>query len=183
LFVFLNALPAVDEYSGLLSFDWSFINNMWFVWVNMAFIILILTWLLYKPMLKFLDERRERIKNELKSAADNLKAAEETRATYDAKLLGVAFEREEILDAAKKTAYAREEEIITAAKNEADLIMERARREMDQEREKVRDEMHHQIVQVSAVMAEKLMASQLGADGAARERLLNQAIADLGNAE
>ena len=183
MFVSLNALQSNDAFGSILNFDLGFLNNMWFVWINMAFIIFILSWLLYKPLLKFLENRRERIKNEIESAAENFRKSQEAKATYDAKLSGITQERDEILDTAKKTAQAREAEIIAAAKNEAGLIMERARRDIEQEREKAKDEMHRQIVQVSALMAERLMGGQLTADDATRDRLLNQAIAELGATE
>jgi F-type H+-transporting ATPase subunit b len=179
----LNAFVSDDALSGILNLDLSFLNSMWFVWINMAFIIFVLSWLLYKPLLNFLENRRERIKNEIESAAENFRKSEEAKATYDAKLSGITQERDEILDTAKKTAQAREAEIIAAAKSEAGLIMERARRDIEQEREKAKDEIHRQIVQVSALMAERLMGRQLEADDAARELLLNQAIQELGVAE
>jgi len=183
LFVFLTAFEPVDEYGRILGFDLSFINELWFVWINMAFIIFVLSWLLYKPILQFLEMRRERIKGEIEAAAENFKKSEEARTAYDAKLSGIKQERDDILDTAKKTAQTREAEIIAAAKSEADLIMERARRDMEQEREKAKDEIHRQIVQVSALMAERLMGGQLTADDATRNRLLDQAIAELGDAE
>ena len=183
MFALLLAYNPGDAYEPLLGFDLNFINTIWFVWINLIFIVAILSWLLYKPLMKFLNDRRERIKNEIAAAAENFKKAEEARITYDAKLSRIAQEREEILDAAKKTAQAREGEIIAAAKSEVDLIMSRARRDIEQEREKAKEEVHRQIVQVSVLMAEKLIGSQLNTDEAARERLLNQAIAELGSAE
>ena len=183
MFVFLNAFAQVDEYSGILGFDLAFLNDLWFVWINMAFIIFVLSWLLYKPLLQFLENRRQRIKNEIESAAENFRKSEEAKATYDAKLSGITQERDEILDTAKKTAQAREAEIIATAKSEAGLIMERARRDIEQEREKAKDEMRRQIVQVSALMAERLMGGQLTTDDTTRDRLLNQAIAELGAVE
>ncbi|MCL2573259.1 MAG: F0F1 ATP synthase subunit B [Defluviitaleaceae bacterium] len=179
----LTAFTPIDDYSGVLGFDWGFLNSLWFVWLNMAFIIFVLSWLLYKPILQFLEKRRERIKNEIESAAENFKKSEESKATYETKLKGISGERDEILDTAKKTASAREAEIIAAAKSEASLIMERARREIEQEREKAKDEIHREIVQVSALMAERLIGSQLTTDDATRDRLLNQAIAELGAVE
>ena len=183
MIVLLNALVSDDALSGILDLDLSFLNSMWFVWINMVFIIFVLWWLLYKPLLQFLENRRQRIKDEIESAAENFRRSEEAKTTYDAKLSGITQERDEILDTAKKTAQAREAEIIAAAKSEAGLIMERARRDIEHEREKAKDEMHRQIVQVSALMAERLMGQQLATDDATRDRLLNQAIAELGAVE
>ena len=170
-----------DNYSGILGFDTAFIMGILFQWVNVAFIIFILSWLLYKPVRDYLYNRRERISKEIETAARNLQISQETKANYDAKLANVGLEREEILDAARKTANDRSSEIIAGANSEAGLILERARREIAQEREKARDEIREQIIQVSAMMAEQLLGSQINADEATKDRLLNQAIAELGD--
>ena len=183
MFVFLTALQANEDLSRLLNFDLSFLNEMWVVWVNLALIIALLSWLLYKPMLGFLEKRREGIKNDIESAAENFRKSEEARKSYDEKLSGIKAERDEILNDAKKTATARQDEIIGAAKSEADRIIDRAKRDIEQERQKAKDEMHKHIVQISTIMAEKLMGDKLNTDEKTRSRLLNQAIADLGDAK
>ena len=172
---------SVPEYSGILNFDLAMISGIVVSFINLAIIIAILSWLLYKPVLKFLNDRRERIRGELEQAEENLKASEETKAQYNAKLEGIKAERDEILDYARKTAGERESEIIVSANKEAGLILERARREIEQEREKAKDEIKGQIIQVSAMMAERLMGNQM--DDEARDRLLNQAITELGDAQ
>jgi len=165
----------------MLSFDWAFVMNLLLVLINLGIIIFLLSWLLYKPVLGFLAQRKERIRSELAQAAENLRVSEEKKTQYDTKLAAIKTEREDILDAARRVAGEREAEIIVNANAEAGLIMERARREIDQEREKAKDEMRSQIIQVSAMMAERLMGS--GMDVSTRDKLLNEAITELGDAE
>jgi len=148
--------------------------------VNVVFIIVILSWLLYKPVRKFLTDRKERIANDLAKAAEDMQVAENTRVEYEGKMQAISGEREEILDAARKLAGEKETAIITEANSEAKLILERAKLEIEREREKAKDEMRTQIVQVSAMIAEQLLGG--GMDDATKDRILNNAITELGDA-
>jgi len=166
--------------SWFLRLDWEAILNMIFLYINVVAIIALLAWLLYKPVRKFLTERKERIANELAKAAEDMQAAETARAEYEGKMLAISAEREDILDNARKLATEKEAQIVAAAGDEARLIMDRARLEIEREREKARDEMRTQIVQVSALMAEQLLGK--GMDDATKGKILDDAIAELGDA-
>jgi len=171
---------ADNGYGGrILGFDLAFLNEIWMVWANMVLIIVLLSWLLYKPVKKFLAERRERIAKELETAAENMRASEETKAAYNAKLANIEVERDELLDDARKLAGEREAAIIAEANSEAVLIKERAKREIELDREKAKDEMRKQIIQVSATMAEQLIGENM--DPETRDQILDRAITELGD--
>ena len=172
--------PNPEIGGRVLAFDLQFLLEVLTQWANVAVIILILAWLLYKPMLQFMDKRKDRIRDEIEQAAANLRQSEETRATYNEKLAGINSERDEILDTARKSAREREAEIIAGANNEADLILQRAQREVELEWQKSRDDMRTQIIQVSSLLAEQLVSKTL--DDATKDKLLNQAISELGDA-
>ena len=177
--MFLITFNANNEWGRVLGFDLEFLIGILFVWFNLAAIILILSWLLYKPIVNFMNDRKERIRAEIENAAENLRLSEEAKTEYAEKLAGIKVEREEILDTARKAANEREAAIIAGANNEASLLMERARKEIEQEREKAKDEIRSQIVQVSAMMAEQLMGGHM--DPATRDKILNQSITELGD--
>ncbi|MCL2855653.1 MAG: F0F1 ATP synthase subunit B [Defluviitaleaceae bacterium] len=166
--------------SWFLRIDPSLLGQMAIQWVNVIFLVFILSWLLYKPVRKFLNDRRERIEGELAKAAADMKEAEEQRAHYQNKLSAIAGEKEEILAAARKLAGEKEAEIIQAANGEASSIMERARLEIQREQEKAKDEMRTQIIQISALMAEQLLGE--GMDEANKDKILDRAISELGDA-
>jgi len=182
--MFLTATTTATADEGrMLGFDLSFLNEIWIVWLNMAIIIFILSWLLYKPIKNFLHNRRERIRAEIEDTAENLRASEEARVQYNSRLAEIHTEREEILDHARKQAGERGAEIIASANSEAGLIIDRARREIDQEREKAKDEMRSQIIQVSAMMAEQIMGGIGQMDEAKRNEILDRAITELGDVQ
>lgn len=178
--MFLIQFHPIDEFGRVLGFDLQFAIDVLLMWFNLAIIILILSWLLYKPIAKFMNDRKERIRNDIENAEKSLAEAQAAKASYTEKLAGIKGEREEILDTARKAAGEREAAIIAEANNEAGLIMERARKEIEQEREKAKDEIRSQIIQVSAMMAEQFMGGNM--DAATRERILDQSITELGDA-
>ena len=163
--------------SWFLSFD---ILQMAILWFNVAVIIFILNKLLNKPIKEFLEKRRERIAAEIEKAASDMKEAAEKRSHYEGKLVAIDAERDEILADARKLAQDKEAEIIQSANAEAGLIMDRAKVEIEREKEKAKDEMRTQIIQVSALMAEQLLGR--GMNEADKEKILSEAINELGDA-
>jgi F-type H+-transporting ATPase subunit b len=174
-----TALAADGAFPRFFALDWETVVNMIVQFVNLLIIVAILSWLLYKPVRKFLADRRERIAGELAKAAADMKEAEERRTLYEGKLVAISGEREDILEAARKLASQKETEIIQEANGEARLILDRAKLEIEREREKAKDEMRNQIIHVSAMMAESLLGG--GMDEAVKNRILNEAIAELGD--
>ena len=168
------------NYDRIMGFDWTLIMDIGIQWINVIIIVVILSWLLYKPVAKFLAERNERIQNDIKTAAENLEHAMDQKATYETKLAGIDVERDNILEDARKLAAAREAEIIEAARAEAKLYTERSRLEIEREKDAAQDEMKKQIIQISTLMAERLLDEAI--TDADKERVLNKAIAELGDA-
>ena len=172
-------LTGIPEHSRILGFDMEFLVNLGFAWINLAFIIFILSWLLYQPVLDFLLARQSRIENDRESAKENLRDAEEAKALYMARLAQIDSERVQILDEARKTATANRYEIIEEANNEAGEILARAKREINMEWAKANDVIKTQIIEVSSLMTGRLIGEYI--DAGAKEEILNQAIADLGD--
>ena len=172
-------LTGQPELSRIIGIDADFIVNLGFAWLNLAFIIFILSWLLYQPVLDFLLARQTRIENDRDSARENLREAEEAKALYMARLAQIDSERAQILDDARKTANINRSEILDEANGEASEILARARREINMEWNKANDEIKTQIIEVSSLMASRFIGEYI--DGEASDRLYNQAIADLGD--
>lgn len=163
----------------ILAFDWPMISNLLVQLFQTGVMIAFLSWLLYKPVLKFLKNRSERIANQIQSAKEGLEQSEVLKAEYEEKLKNIGKERDEILEAARKQAKAREASIIEAAKAEADAILKRAAADLELEQQKVKDEMKVQLVEISSLMASRFVAKNM--DKATEDALLNQVITDLGD--
>lgn len=140
----------------------------------------ILTWLLYKPVRQFLRERTQRIQGQIDEARENRAAAGELRAKYDHQLMDIDLERTAILEEARKQASEQRAHILSVAKDEAKELKDKAGIEIAAERERVRDEIHTAVIDVSLEMAEKLLAASI--DKKAHERLFADGLAELDRA-
>ena len=140
----------------------------------------ILTKLLYKPVRNFLRERAERIRNQLDEARESKASAGELKARYDRRLKDIDLERAAILEEVRKHAAEQRDLIINAAKDEVRDLKDRAGTEIAAERERIRDEIHSAVIDISSDMAEKLLAAAI--DRKAHERLFDEGLAELDRA-
>ena len=132
---------------------------------------------LYKPVKNILQKRADRVEADMRDAAENKASAEELRAMYEQKVRDIEVERSAILDEARKEAAARVNQILGDAKDEAQLTRDRARRDIVAEQERVKDEMHRAIIDISTDMAAKLVVATIDKQG--HDRLFAEAMEEL----
>ena len=137
----------------------------------------ILTKVMYAPVRKFLNDRTERISSQLNEAKEGRAAAGELRTKYDHQLKEIDLERTAILDEARKQASDQRDIILATAKDEAKEIKTRASMEVEMERDRIRDEIHSALIDISSDMAEKLMMATI--DRGAHDRLFNEGLVEL----
>ena len=124
-------------------------------------LFIFLTYVLINPVRKVLEDRQNKIKDDLSHAATDRAEAEKLRAEYDEKIKNANSEAGEILSSARKRAVKNEENIIAEAKEEAGRIIDRANSEAELEKERVKDEVKQEIIGVATAMAGKFVASSL----------------------
>lgn len=100
--------------------------------VNFFILLFILKKFLYKPMLKFLRERREAIETGLKKSEAAEQQFKEMRALQARELANTRKEAQQIVDEAKKRAEEAKKQIISNAKNETEILFSKAEREIEQ---------------------------------------------------
>lgn len=145
----------------LIGFDLQFLVDAALAGINIFILFFGLSYLLFNPVRDFLNKRKEKIATELKEAADKEANAKLLKSEYEAKLKGVDKEAEQLLEAARKKAKIRENEIIEEAKKEAARIIERANKEIDLEKKKVVDDMKNEMVNIASLMASKAIANAM----------------------
>lgn len=121
----------------------------------------LLSYLLFNPARNMLKKRQDFIAQQLDSAAQDKKDAAAYKAEYDGKLKEVNKESEAILSASRKKALQRENEIVEEAKEEAVRIIERANKEVELEKAKVKDDVKKQMVSVASLMAGKIVGETI----------------------
>ena len=139
----------------------------------------LLSYLLFNPARKLLNERRAKIAKEMEDAAKDKAEAGQQKLVYEDKLRAADKEVESILSEGRKKALKREDEIVNEAKSEANRILERANKEITLEKNKVRDEVKQEMVAVASVMAGKLVAASL--DEEKQAQLIDDALKEMGD--
>jgi F-type H+-transporting ATPase subunit b len=145
--------------------------------LNFALLAAFMTYLLYKPVKRILQNRADRVEGDIKTAADNKASAEELKATYEQKVRDIEIERGAVLEETRKQANSRRDQILDEAKAEAQELKDRAARDIAAERDRVKTEVHQAIIDISADMAAKLVAVNI--DKNAHDKLFAEAMAEL----
>ena len=178
LFLFLlDSLPPELPPDRFFAMDSQTFISAAFNALGVILLGVILTKILYKPVRAFLHERTQRIQNQMDEARESRAAAGELRAKYDHQLKDIDVERTAILEEARKQANEQRTQILSTAKDEAKDLKDKAGMEIAAERERVRDEIHTAIIDISSEMAEKLLAATI--DKNAHERLFADGLAEL----
>lgn len=128
--------------------------------VNFIVFVLVLHWLLYKPVLRIMAERREAMEADRLAAEEMRREAEGTLADVEKKARDLEEKKDSVLKVARDQARELAAEIAGEAETQGRERLERFRRVMDEERrgllEDISDDLRDTIVQVaSAVLGDE----------------------------
>ncbi len=142
------------------------INPGLVIWTTFTFILVAL--ILYKfawsKIISALDERAERIENNIKAAENLRKEAERIFEDYQEKISNAKAEAQEIIQEAKKDAEALKNEILQKAKNESEELRRRALKEINLAKDLAVQEVHQYAIQLSMEIAKKLIEKTIDLD-------------------
>ena len=180
----LATLFLTTDDSGLITgrifgIDAQFLADACILALAVFVLFVILSYLVFNPARDLLRRRQEKIQDNLDSAEKEKKDAEELKREYSGKLQNVEKESEEILSQSRKKALKKETEIIDEAKAEAKRIVDRAEKEIELEKNKMRDDVKTEMIQVAAAMAGKIVSVSLDANE--QDQLLEETLKEMGN--
>ena len=144
--------------------------------VNFAFLLLVLKMFVYKPILKMLDERRERISEGLNAADRGREQAAEAERQAQEQLEAARREGQTIIQNAQQISQRLQEEGRQQAQQQAEALLERARSEIQLERDNAISELRKEFADLTISAAEKVIGQSL--DRTAHQRLIEQALAE-----
>ncbi len=136
------------------------------------------SFLLFNPARKMLNNRKQKIHDEIREAKDTKESAEKLKADYEAKLKNIDKEAEEILSSARKRALENESRIIGEAKEEAGRILDHARTEAELEKQKAADEVKREMIVIASMIAEKVVTENI--DTTVQDKLVEDTLKEIG---
>ena len=143
---------------------------------SFIFLLIVLRLLVYKPVLKMLDERRERIREGLSAAEQSKEQAVEASREAQAQIEAARREGQGIVAQAQQVAARIQEEARNSAQQQQEAMLTRARSEIQMERDTAITELRKEFADLTITAAEKVIGQSL--DRNAHQRLIEQAMAD-----
>ena len=179
--MFMNASVAVLSQSEgrVFGLDMQLLFDILVQGIAVFLLFIFLSYILIDPVRKVLQDRQDKIKNELESAAKDKEEAAKLKAMYGEKIKNAEETAGEILSDARKKAVKNEENIIADAKEEAARIISRANQEASLEKDKVKDEVKQEIISVATVMAGKFVTETM--DDAKQAALIDETLKEMGD--
>jgi F-type H+-transporting ATPase subunit b len=132
--------------------------------------------LVYKPVLKMLDERRARIQEGLSAADRGREQAIEAERQAQEQIAAARREGQDIVANAQQIAQRLQEEGRAQALAQQETMLERARSEIQLERDAAIDSLRREFADLTISAAEKVIGQSL--DRTAHQRLIEQALSE-----
>jgi F-type H+-transporting ATPase subunit b len=143
---------------------------------NFFVLLVILRLTLYKPILKMLDERKQKIAEGL-NAADLARAeAAQAQANIQAQLDTARKEGQELVAGAQSIATRIQAEAREQSGRDREAALERARAEIQLERDRAIAELRTEFADITVSAAEKVIGQSL--DRQAHQRIIDETLAE-----
>lgn len=156
---------------NLSTFIWSFIN--FFV------LLAILNKLLYKPMLKMLEDRKRTIADSMQQAEQSRQEAERIRQEYSEQLAQAKKESQEIITRAERMGEEIREELVKNAKVEADKVLKAAQDEINREKAKAIEQLRAEVADLAVLAAGKVIGKTLTVED--HQKMVKEFIDEVGD--
>lgn len=148
-----------------------------FVIVNVLVLYALMARFFFRPVKEFLDKRAQHVQKEIEAAESSRAEAAELVATYEAKLREAKEEARRIIEDANKQAATARVEIEAEARQQAELMLKRAEKEISLERDKALASLRDEIGELSLLAAGHLLGKKLDPD--TDQRLVQEFIAGM----
>ena len=161
----------------MLNLDW---NIVWTI-VNILVLFLLLKHFLFKPITEMMESRTAEIENNLKDAEDQKQKASELTAQYEEKLQGAHAEAAQIVSEARQRGQREYDAILKTAGQDAQKEQERARADMEREREEMLRGVQENVTELVLLTASKLSQKEL--DEGSDRKLVDSFLSEAGGDE
>lgn len=156
--------------------------NLWQILIsllNLLILFLLLKKFLYKPVRRILEQRKAEIASSYEEAETAKQRAQETEQAWNEKMELAETQSSAIIQQAAVVANQRKEQILAEAKAQADGIVRQAEQEAILVQRKARDEMKQEIVNVSTLLAGKLLDREIKEED--HRKLIDNFIDEIGD--
>lgn len=139
-------------------FNWAFVIKHA---LNLGLLMALIIYLIRKPFLSFLKNRKERLRSEVDRAAAAAEQAEMTLEEYSAKLDAVASEIAALQENIRKQGENERDELVSAAEKSCEMIKKEVEDTIRLETTKAVSEIQSEVVDSALALAEKMIKERV----------------------
>ncbi len=145
--------------------------------INFVILLALLGKFLYKPVLKMLDERAQKIRESMEQAETIRRDYEQAKATVQSQIEKGRQEAQAIIAQAVQKGEALKEEAKTEASSQAKAIVEKARLQLEAERDRMVEDLRKEFVSLLILASEKVIRQSL--DKEKHSRLIEETLSEI----
>lgn len=145
--------------------------------INFFLLLFILAKFAWKPLINIIDERRDKIAQDLDKAEQERGSAEALRVEYEQQLHQARLEAQQIMEKALRQAEQAKQELLEAARAEHERLLTATREQIVQERQLALEQIRQEVVGLSVAVAGKVIGQSI--DSSVNAKLVNDFIDEL----
>ena len=129
--------------------------------INFLLLVLILNWLLVKPVMKIIDERRNRVEGNEDEAERLMKEADESISEYEGKLAEARMTASKEKEKIRMEGIQLETDILKTARDETRKMIENMKVRIDEESKQASLDMKKEIDSLSLEISERILGRKI----------------------
>lgn len=146
--------------------------------INFTLLLIILYLVLYKPILRMLDQRRDRIRESMERAEEIKQEMAKAQQEVAAQLDAARKEGQNIIAQASQIGERLKEEARGQARQEAEAIISRAQSAIQAERDQAIADLRNEFADLAVLAASRVINKSL--DKSAHARLIEEVLEETG---
>jgi F-type H+-transporting ATPase subunit b len=132
--------------------------------INFAIIVVVLVKFLYKPIIKILEQRSQKVTEGIQAAEKNIKSQSEMDETIKAEMKKAHEEAQAITKSAKKDAEREASKIIEQAKTDAQKVLAKERTSLEatfaQDKKSLEDDFVSMVTQTTSELLSEYLSKE-----------------------
>jgi len=144
--------------------------------IGFAILLILLRFVAFKPFMRMMDERSQRVREGLEAAEQMKEQAGQADVQVQKRLEEARQEGQGLIGQAQQIASRLQDEARQQARTEGEALLARARNEIQLERDEAIAQIRRQFADLTITAAEKVIGQSL--DKKAHERLIEEVLAE-----
>ena len=151
----------------MIDINWTLLAQIF----NFLLLLAVVSLFAYKPVIRIMEERQQKIADNLENAENTKVEAQKLKAEYERQLAQARAESQAIIDKAGKAAADAYEQMMAKAREDQESLFKAAKEQIEREKVNALLEVRGEVVSLSMLLASKVVEKKLDAE--ADKKLIN----------